>query len=183
MRCILGNDLTLEDLVDRLFAFELSNFDNYKPKSLESTFKAKLFLKDSDEKKQKKKKRKIKYVSSDSDTDEEDVEQLEALLARRFHRGNGKFKGKLPIICFNWNEVGHIVSRCIQKKNYRCRDKYKNRSEDDSKDFKDKGKKSCYIAEEETRDDSGEHDDEVEDEFDEDEAIALVTCVKKKNDR
>ena len=43
-----------------------------------------------------KKKKKIKYVSSDNDIDEEDVEQLEALLARRFHRGKGKFKGKLP---------------------------------------------------------------------------------------
>ena len=47
LRCIPGNNLTLEGLVDRLVAFELSNFDNYKPKSLESTFKAKLLLKDS----------------------------------------------------------------------------------------------------------------------------------------
>ena len=60
----------------------------------------------------KKKKRKIKYTSSDRNTDEEDVEQLEALLARRFHRGKGKFKGKLPIICFNCNEIGHIAERC-----------------------------------------------------------------------
>ena len=62
--------------------------------------------------KPKKKKRKIKYASSDSNTNEEDVEQLEALLARRFHRGKGKFKGKLPIICFNWNAIGHIDARC-----------------------------------------------------------------------
>ena len=73
LRCILGNNLTLEGLVVRITTFELSNFDNYKPESLESTFKAKLLLKDSDEKKQKKK-RKIKHVSSDSVTDEEDVE-------------------------------------------------------------------------------------------------------------
>ena len=58
-----------------------------------------------------KKKKKVKYGSSDNDIDEEDVEQLEALLARRFHRGKGKFKGKLPIMCFNCNEVGHIFSR------------------------------------------------------------------------
>ena len=72
--------------------------------------------------KQKKKKRKIKHVSSDSDTDEEDFEQLEALLARRFHRGKGKFKGKLPIICFNCNEIGHISARCPKKKKYRGSD-------------------------------------------------------------
>ena len=65
----------------------------------------------------KKKKKMTKYVSSDSHIDEEDVEQLEALLARRFHKGNGKFKGKLPIIYFNCNEVGHITTRCQKKKN------------------------------------------------------------------
>ena len=51
LRCILGNNITLEGLVGRLTTFELSNYDNYKPKSLESSFKAKLLLKDSDEKK------------------------------------------------------------------------------------------------------------------------------------
>ena len=89
LRCIPGNNLTLEGLVGRLTAFELSNFNNYKPESLESNFKAKFLLKYSDEKKQKKK-RKIKHVSSDSDTNEEDVEQLEEMLTRRFHRGKKK---------------------------------------------------------------------------------------------
>ena len=55
-------------------------------------------------------------MSSDSDMDEEDVEQLEALLARRFHKGKGKFKGKLPIMCFNYKGVGHNAARCTQKK-------------------------------------------------------------------
>ena len=45
LRCILGNNLVLKGLVGRLTAFELSNFDNYKPESLESAFKAKLLLK------------------------------------------------------------------------------------------------------------------------------------------
>ena len=56
-------------------------------------------------------------MSSDNDTDKEDVEQLEALLERRFHRGKGKFKGKLPIICFNCNEIDHIAAKCPEKKN------------------------------------------------------------------
>ena len=51
LRCILGNNLTLEDLVGRLTTFELSNYENYKPESLEFSFKAKLLLKDFDEKK------------------------------------------------------------------------------------------------------------------------------------
>ena len=65
----------------------------------------------------------IKYVSRDSNIDKEDVEQLEELLARRFHRGKGKVKGKLPIICFNCKEISHISARCLEKKNYRGGDK------------------------------------------------------------
>ena len=72
---------------------------------------------------EKKKKKKTKYVSNDSDTYEKYVEQLKGLLARRFHKGKGKFKGKLPIICFNCNGVGHIDARCPKKKNYRGGDK------------------------------------------------------------
>ena len=119
LRCIPGNDLSLEGLVGRLTAFELSNFDNYKLENIESAFKAKVSFKDSKETRQKKKKGKAKHVSSDSDTNEEYIEQLEALLARIFYRGKGKFKGRLPIIYFNCNEVGHIATRCTQKKNYR----------------------------------------------------------------
>ena len=66
-----------------------------------------------------------------------------------FYRGKGKFKGKLHIMCFNSNEVGHIVARCLEKKNYKGGDKYKNRRDKYRKGYKDKGKKSCYIAEEE----------------------------------
>ena len=62
-------------------------------------------------------------MSNDSEIDEEDVEKLEALLARRFYRGKGKFKDKLPIIFFNSNEVGHITSRCREKKNNRSGEK------------------------------------------------------------
>ena len=42
LRCIARNDLTLEGLVGRVTAFELSNFDNYKPENIESAFKAKV---------------------------------------------------------------------------------------------------------------------------------------------
>ena len=142
LRCIPRNDLSLEGLGGRLTTFELSNFDNYKPQNIESAFKAKVSIKDSEETK-KKKKGKAKHVSSDNDIDEDDVDQLEALLARRFHRVKGRYKGKLPIICFNCNEVGHIAARCAKKITYNEGSKYKNRKEDDGKDYK--GKKSCYI--------------------------------------
>ena len=65
---------------------------------------------------------------------------MEALLARRFHRGKGKFKGKFPIIFFNCNEVGHIAARCTQKKNYKDGSKFRNKKEDGNKDTKTKEK-------------------------------------------
>ena len=48
LRCILGNDHTLEGLVGRLTTLELYNFDNYKLENIESTFNTKLSLKDSE---------------------------------------------------------------------------------------------------------------------------------------
>ena len=65
----------------------------------------------------RRRRKKDKHVSRDNDIDDEDVDQLEALLARRFYRGKGKFKGKLPIKCFNCNEVGKKISRFLEKKN------------------------------------------------------------------
>ena len=112
LRCVLGDTLSFEGIIGRLIAFELSNFDNYKLDNFESSFKAKMIIKDTEEMQTKKKNGKGKHVSSDSSIDEDDVYQLEALLTRRFHRVKGKFKGKLPIIFFNCNEVGHIAARC-----------------------------------------------------------------------
>ena len=40
LRCVPGNDLTLEGLVGRLTSFELSNFDNFKSNNVESTIKS-----------------------------------------------------------------------------------------------------------------------------------------------
>ena len=94
-----------------------------------------------------------KYADSDSEIDDEDIDKLETLLARRFHKGKEKYKCKMPVICFNCHEVGHIAARCPEKKKNRddkYEDKYKRRKDDDSKIYKDNGKKSCYIAEKES---------------------------------
>ena len=86
LRCVQGNTLTFEGIIGRLTTFELSNFDNYKPNNLESTFKAKMTVKDTKEVQRKNKNGEGKQVSNDINTDEDDVDQLEALLTRRFHR-------------------------------------------------------------------------------------------------
>ena len=103
----------LQGLVGRLKTFELDNFDNVSFESVETTFKAKLTISDSKDRKKKMN----KYGDSDSDINDEDIDELEALLARRFHRGKGKYKGNMPIICFNCHEVDYIAARCPKKKN------------------------------------------------------------------
>ena len=127
LRCVPRNTLTFEGIIGRLTAFELSNFDNYKLNNFESSFKAKMIVKYIKKVQTKEKNGKGKHVSSDISTDEDDLDQLEALLSTRFYRGKGKLKGNFPIICFNCNEVGHIATRCTQKKNHEEGSKYKNK--------------------------------------------------------
>ena len=81
---------------------------------------------------------------------------------------------------------GHISGRCQEKKNNRSGDKYRSKRDENKKDYKDKGKKSCYIIEEETKEKSNDHDEEVvfvamKDDSDEDEATALVSYVNKSD--
>ena len=147
-------------MIGRL-TFELEKFDNNLPsRSIETIFKAKLTIDDS---KDRKNQRKMKYSDSECDTNDEDIEELEALLAKRFHRGKGKYKGKMPIICFNCHEVGYIAARFPKEKNRdeKYGDKYKRRRDDDDKSYKNEGKKSCYIAEKDS-DDESRNSEEVE---------------------
>ena len=90
LRCTSSNILTLESVIGRLTNFEISNFDNYTLATIESSFKSQLILR----------KRKDKHVKSDSDTFYNELDELEALIAKIFGRGRGKYKGKLPIIYF-----------------------------------------------------------------------------------
>ena len=95
MRCDLNNKINLDSLVGGLTTLELDNYDNYVPSSsnLESTFEAKLSLKT----KAKNSKRK-QFQSEEEDSFDSDLEAIEALLVRRYPKGIGKYKGKIPLI-------------------------------------------------------------------------------------
>lgn len=126
IRCNRVNNLTLDTLVGRLTNFELDNFDKCAPTSsnFESAFKVKLALR------RKGGNSKRKQVDSEEENEsDEDLEVLEDILAKREAKGKGKFRGKIPLICFSCEEVGHIAPRCPKKE-----DKYEERF----KKFKDK---------------------------------------------
>ena len=98
-RCEENHNITLDALVGRLTAFELDNYDNYVPtsKNIESAFEAKLSLKE--------KGKKIKDTQLESEEELEEssdsnLEVFEALLAKKYSRGRGKYKGKIPLIFF-----------------------------------------------------------------------------------
>ena len=104
-------------------------------------------------------------MKSESDSSNDEIDELEALIVKRFGRGRGKYKGKLPIICFRCNNVNHIATRCPNREdkdetreiNYKGRrdEKYYRRRKDD------KDKKYYYIAKENSDNESESNDDEV----------------------
>ena len=107
--------INLDAIVGRLRGFELDNFDNYvhASKKIESTFEAKISLKE--------KGRKIKDIQLESEEELEeisdsDLEVVEAFLANKYFRSRRKYKGKAPLIYFSCEEIGHIVSRRPNKK-------------------------------------------------------------------
>ena len=109
-RCEENHKINMDAIVGRLTAFELDNYDNYVPasKNIESTFEAKLSLKE--------KGKKIKGIQSDSGEELEEssdshLEVVEALLAKKYSRARGKYKGKFPLICFSCEEIGHVAAR------------------------------------------------------------------------
>jgi hypothetical protein len=74
----------------------------------EETFKA-------SKKTKKKEKQNAKSDCSYNDDSEEDEEV--ANFVRRLKPGIKKYKGKLPLICFNCDGVGHFANKCPYKKN------------------------------------------------------------------
>lgn len=145
MRCSPNNGISLDAVVGRLTIFELDNYDNYVPSSsnLESTFKAKLSLK-----KKVKRSKGNQSKSEEEDSSNRNIEAIEALLARRYPKGKGKYKGKIPLICFSCEEVGHIAARCPNKedKDEKKHIKYKGKKDfKNLKYYKEKGKKSYFI--------------------------------------
>jgi hypothetical protein len=66
-------------------------------------------------KRSKKKKKEQEEYSSSSDTSEDDEEV--ANFVKRLNKGtNGRYRGKLPLICFNCDGIGHFSNKCPHNK-------------------------------------------------------------------
>jgi hypothetical protein len=72
-------------------------------------------IRDISSKRSKKKKKEQEEYSSSSDTSEDDEEV--ANFIKRLNKGtNGRYRGKLPLICFNCDGIGHFANKCPHKK-------------------------------------------------------------------
>ena len=89
--------LTLNQLINTLIAYDMIIF-NGKPTTKDLTLKL-----DKNPKK--------KHNDSFCESDEE-----EAKFTRKIKRGSGKYRGKLPFMCFNCGKVFRYVSRRPKKK-------------------------------------------------------------------
>ena len=66
-------------------------------------------------KRSKKKKKEQEEYSSSSDASEYDEEV--ANFVKRLNKGsNGRYRGKLPLICFNCDGIGHFTNKCPHKR-------------------------------------------------------------------
>jgi hypothetical protein len=76
------------------------------PDVKEETFKA-------SKRSKQKKKQQEEYSNSDVLEDDEEV----ANFIKRLNKGtNGRYRGKLPLICFNCDGIGHFDNKCPHKK-------------------------------------------------------------------
>ena len=89
--------------------------------------------------------------------DEEGLSDEEyAYFTRKLKIGKGKFKGKLPLICFRCGEVGHFTTKCLK------------RSDDNSKGkkgfnkFSKQGSKRNFLSKEDSSSSDEDNDSEEE---------------------
>jgi hypothetical protein len=100
------NSISMDKLHGIFIAYEMRT-EQENPDVKVAAFKA--------SKRSKQKKKEQEEYSSRSDISEDDEEV--ANFIKRLNKGtNGKYRGKLPLICFNCDGIGHFVNKCPHKK-------------------------------------------------------------------
>jgi hypothetical protein len=100
------NSISMDELHGIFTAYEMRT-EQENPDVKEAVFKA--------SKRSKKKKKEQEEYSSSIDVSEDDEEV--ANFVKRLNKGtNSKYIGKLPLICFNCDGIGHFANKCPHKK-------------------------------------------------------------------
>jgi hypothetical protein len=104
------NSISMDELDEIFTAYEMRT-EQENPDVKEVTFK--------ESKRSKKKKKEQEEYSSNNDMSKDDEEV--AKFVKRQNKGtNDRYKGKLPLICFNCDGIGHFSNKCPHKKKEKC---------------------------------------------------------------
>jgi hypothetical protein len=100
------DSISMEELHGIFTTYEIIT-EQENPDVKEASFKA--------SKRSKQNKKEQEEYSSNSDVSEDDEEV--ANFVKRLNKGtNGRYRGKLPLICFNCDGIGHFSNKCPHKK-------------------------------------------------------------------
>jgi hypothetical protein len=100
------NSISMDELHGIFTTYEMRT-EQENPDVKEAAFKA--------SKRSKQKKKEQEEYSSNNDVSEDDEEV--ANFVKRLNKGtNGRYRGKLPLICFNCDGIGHFANKCPHKK-------------------------------------------------------------------
>jgi hypothetical protein len=101
------NSMSMDELHGIFTAYEMRT-EKENPDVKEASFKA-------SKKSKQKGKQQEKEHSNNSDVSKDDEEV--ANFVKRLNKGtNDRYRGKLPLICFNFDGIGHFVNKCPHKK-------------------------------------------------------------------
>jgi hypothetical protein len=100
------DSISMDELHGIFTAYEMRT-EQENPDVKEAAFKA------SKRSKQKKKEKEEYSNNNDASEDDEEVTNF----VKRLNKGtNGRYRGKLPLICFNCDGIGHFANKCPHKK-------------------------------------------------------------------
>lgn len=162
LRTMPNTSVSRDTLVGKLSTFELEEFGLVATIKTDLAFKASSSATSSSSSSEKSYWKAL-YAKELEDIrrENEELEELEALFARKMPKGpiGSKYEGKTPFKCFNCNKVGYMASRCPERHarlGEEAKRTYKPNPEYQRYRFKNNRDKSCYYVDEGVTDDSDE---------------------------